>query len=558
MLGTKSRGGEERLMTGATGDKRHEYRGWWRQGLRLARSRTGKTGPPPDANELADQEDIGTKIRRFLGFRLIRATAPLRTIIRSGEPIPARAVLKSAKITEKYFYHQGISLNDSYEERQRPSGEIKLVLPYDGDQYFTRQANDDVTLARRHGADRDDALVGFLALSGYENTDLGSVLNLDENHGSYPIEMRLPAAQGSNETDPLLADKSSCVATIGYSPRDALRRAFPVHLEIKVDDPDNSDIPWPPPNSGDGLDSNIMRQVDFLPGLSLTVRVSLALPRKLANGAHATVKEVFIGWPTRTSLSSLELEVADSPHAFWYNPERADGGGLEWRGIPMSAAPDPGGGDLNYFRSPSMNLFIYKPGDLYYQETLSGQVEVAVNRLMSSTDARLFDATGRLCRRPACELESVISTTFSLTLDDAFTKRLRTPYQQMHFDEVILTSARVDDILTALRTRGFTVAKLPDLSSQPNGKMPSCWLTAERTLGPDKLTMLIYAAGKRYRTRRQRSVTGGIDYQTTIESGDLQLYVYGFLQGDSKTVVREMNALRRALRERFARLPARR
>jgi hypothetical protein len=467
-------------------------------------------------------------------------------------------VLKSAKIKERYFYHQEISLNDSYELRQRPSGEIKLVLPYDGDQYFTRQASDDVARARRHGADRDDALVGFLALSGYENTDLGSVLKLDENHGSYPIEMRLPAAQGPNEADPLLADKSSCVTTIEYAPQDALRRAFPVQLDIKVDDPDNADIPWPPPHISGGLNSNIMRQVDFLPGLSLIVNVRLAMPRKLADGARATVKEVFIGWPTRTSLSSLRLKVADKAQPFWYNPERADGGGLEWRDVPMSAGPEPGGGEVNYFHSAPMTLFISKPGDLYYQETLSGQVDVTVNRLLSRADARLFDATGRLCRRPACELESAISTTFSLTLDDAFTRRLRTPYQQMHFDEVILTSARVDDISTALRNRGFTVAAAPDRGSQPDGEAPSWWLKADRAQGPDKLTLLIYAAGKRYRTRRQRSVEGGIGYQTMIESGDLQLYVYGFLHGDSKTVVREMNALRRALRERFARLPARR
>jgi hypothetical protein len=70
--------------------------------------------------------------------------------------------------------------------------------------------------------------------------------------------------------------------------------------------------------------------------------------------------------------------------------------------------------------------------------------------------------------------------------------------------------------------------------------------------------MLIFVYGKRYRTRRQRQIDGGIEYQTTIESGDLQLYIYGFLRGDSETVVQEMNALRRALRERFDRLPARR
>jgi hypothetical protein len=488
----------------------------------------------------------------------MRATASLRTVVRSGEPIPARAVLESARIEERYFYHQQISLNDSFELRQPPEGEIKLVLPYDGDKYFTRQAYQDVVRARRHGADRGDVLVGFLALSGYEKTDLDSVLSLDEKHGSYPIEMRLPAAPGPDEAEPLLADDSSCAVTIDYEPRDESGQAFPVQLDIEVRDPDNADIPWPPGRITDGLDSNIMRQVDFLPDLSLFVRVRLNLPRKLAVGAHATVKDVFVDWPTRTSLSSLKLQVADQSHEFWYNPERADGGGLEWHDVPMMAAPEPEGGDIRFFRSEPMTLFISKPGDLYHQDTLSGQVDVTINRLLSGTDARLFDATGRLCRQPARELESVISTMFSLTLDDAFARRLRSPYQQMHFDEVILTGARLDDISTALRNRGFTVVAVRGRGAQTDGEAPSWWLTAERVQGPDKLSMLIYVSGKRYRTRRQRRIDGGMEYQTTIESGDLRLYIYGFLPGDSKTVVQEMNALRRALRERFDRLPARR
>jgi hypothetical protein len=491
----------------------------------------------------------------------MRATASLRTVVRSGEPIPARAVLKSARIEERYFYHQHISLNGSSEQREPPEGEIKLVLPYDGDKYFTRQAYQDVARARRHGADRDDTLVGFLSLNGYEKSDLDSVLSLNEKHGSYPIEMRLPEAPGPDDAEPLLADDSSCKVTIGYQPRDASSQAFPVQLDIELLDTDNSDIPWP---SGritkitGGLASNIMRQVEFLPDLSLRVDVSLNLPHELASGARAMVKEVFIDWPTRTSLSSLRLQVADERHQFWYNPERAEGGGLEWRDVPMTAAPVPEGGDVRFFRSAPMTLLISKPGDLYHQDTLSGQVDVTVNRLLSGADARIFDATGRLCRGPACELESVISTTFSLTLDDAFARRLRTPHQQMHFDEVILTSARVDDISTALRNRGFKVEKIAGSGAQPDGEASSWWLWAVRVQGPDQLSMLIYVSGKRYRTRRQRRIDGGIEYQTTIESGDLQLYVYGCLRGDSKSVVREMNALRRALRERFDRLPARR
>ena len=70
--------------------------------------------------------------------------------------------------------------------------------------------------------------------------------------------------------------------------------------------------------------------------------------------------------------------------------------------------------------------------------------------------------------------------------------------------------------------------------------------------------MLLCVEGRHYRTRRVRQVHDGMAHQTTVDSGDLELYVYGFLPADSETVVREMNALRRALRERFDRLPARR
>jgi hypothetical protein len=45
-------------------------------------------------------------------------------------------------------------------------------------------------------------------------------------------------------------------------------------------------------------------------------------------------------------------------------------------------------------------------------------------------------------------------------------------------------------------------------------------------------------------------------YRTAVDSGDLRIYVYGSLRAESKPVVREINALRRGLRERFDRLPA--
>jgi hypothetical protein len=272
-------------MTEAAGGRRRRLRDLWRRG-----SRVGTSGVPDDSDRTESSASLHGRFRRFLGFRLMRATTPLRTVIRSGEPIPARARLKSVRIEERYFYDQHISLNDSTELRQDPTGEIRMFLPYDGEKYFTRQAHEDVVRARNHGADRDAALVGFIALSDYGKTDLGSVLSLDEHHGSHPIEVRLPVTSGPNEIDPLLADDSSCLVTIDYKPRDQSEKAAPVRLDIEVQDPDNAEIPWPPKRSFDDFHSNIMRQVEFVPDLSLFVTVQLNLPRKLAAGAHATVR----------------------------------------------------------------------------------------------------------------------------------------------------------------------------------------------------------------------------------------------------------------------------
>ena len=492
----------------------------------------------------------------------MRASVPLRTVVKSGEPIRARARLESARIKERYYYYQQISLNPSSEPRKEPEGEIKLILPYDGEEYFTRQAHRDVQRARHHGAGREsDAHVGFLTFMAYESTDLGSRLNLDDKHGSVPIVVRLSAQAGPREPDPLLADNSSCVVSYDYRPGRGSGLIIPVHLDIALNDPDTAGIKGLPKFVYDGLDISIMRQVEFAPDLSLRMMVDLYMPRELADGAHVTVSEVFIGWRTRTSLRSLKLNVSGARHQLRYNPERGDGGGLEWRDVPMNAEPEPDGGDIRVFRSKPMVLSIPEPGDLYRQDTLDGAVEVTVDRLLSGTDARLFDATGKLCRPQGPELESVISTEFSLTLDDAFARRVRSPHQQMHFDEVIPSTARIDDIMTALRNRGFTVTSLPardatEAGSQPNANPDDWWLRAWRIHGPDTLAMLLYVAGKRHRTRRERQVHGGTAYNTTMDSGELQLYVYGFLPGDSVTVVHEMNALRRALRERFDRLPA--
>jgi len=507
----------------------------------------GQTGAPDDGL-------VG--IRRLLGLGLMRASGALRPVIRRGDPIWARARLEKAAIEERYYFRQEISLNPSHSVRRDPIGHVEFVLPLDGEKYFTRQAYGDASRAYGQGADRDvEAIVGFLGLTGHEKTDLSSMLELDERH-AFPIRAALPQATDAQQADPLLADRSQCVISRAYRPAQSVQ--VDAFIEIDIEDPDTSEIPLRPANANDR--TAIMRQIDFKPGLSLTMTVQLVVPTGLMDDAVPKVTGVFVGWPTRTSLQSLQLEIAGAPHAFRYNPERAGGGGLEWQDVPMTAEQisKSDGGD-RVFRSPRMVLSIPRPGELYRQERLSGEVEVTVDRLLSGTSARLFDSRGMRSQHPSLETRSVVTTEFSVLLEDAFARRTLSPSQQMHFDEVIPEEMRLDDIMTVLRIRGFEVEdlRLPGTTA-PEADSMRRWLGARRAHGPYSMSILLYVEGTRYQTRRERQVHGGMKYETSVDSGELRIYAIGWLPRDSEPVVREMNALRQDLHERFDRLPARR
>jgi hypothetical protein len=488
----------------------------------------------------------------------MRASAPLRNVP-SGEPIRARARLENARIEERYRYHQEISLNAAGGMSTEPEGNIKLVLPYDGDRYFTRQAHRDVIRGRHVSAvPATDALVGFLGLTGYENTNLDGLLNLRDTYGSVPIRVRLHPPPHPRDADLLVADSSACVISHDYQPGTRQLKVTPVLVDMHLDDPDTAEFSSAVVAADPGAAGlHIMRHVSFTPDLSLRMTVLLHVSRAMADGAHVEVSQVFMSWPTHTSLRSLVLRIGGQEHPLRYNPERESHegrkGGLEWSDVPMTPEPDPIGGEIRTFRSPEMDLSIPQPGDFYRETSSDGLVEVTIDRLLSGMDARLYDATGKLSGHQEPEVKSVISTEFSLILDDAFARRTLTPYQQLHFDEVIPSEMRIDDIITALRNRGFAVA------NPPSGLNPeSCWVFAERVHGPDTLRLDLYIKGQRYKTRRQRDVPGGASYRTEMDSGELRIYVYGALPRNSQPVVQEMNALRLALHERFDRLPARR
>jgi hypothetical protein len=456
--------------------------------------------------------------------------------------------VKRAQIRELYFYKQEISENAARYREKAPKGRIKLVLPYDGDRYFNRQARRDIEHARRPAT---EALIGYLVLTGFGHANLDGLLGEGLTYGSVPIRARIAGLADTTEPDPLIADRSACVISHDYVPDTGHFKVEPVDVDARLADPDDAGFSPTRVASDSAVQRlQIMRQVGFRPDLRLRMTVRLALPREQAEGAVAKVRQVFISWPTHTSLRSLRLIVGGKSHPIRYNPRRE---GLEWSDITMEPEDDPGAGELRTFVSPIMTLVIPQPGELYQEASLGGQVKVAVNRLLSGLDARLYDATGTLRGHPRVARQSLVSTKFDLTLDDAFARRILSPHQQLHFDEVIPAETRIDDIMMALKNLGFRVD-----DPWPDQGPENRWLFAERPEGPDMLKLVLYVEGKQHKSRRQRTVPGGMTYRTDLDSGELRIYAYGELARNSRPVVQEMNALREALRERFDRLPARR
>jgi hypothetical protein len=477
----------------------------------------------------------------------MRVSGPLRKSD-PGEALLARARVKRAQIRELYFYRQEISENAARYQEKAPKGRIKLVLPYDGDQYFSRQARRDIDDAHRPEA---EAMIGHLVLTGFEHANLDGLLDEGQTHGSVPIKVLISDLADPGEPDPLVADRSACVVSHNYVPDTEHFKVYPVDVDAWLSDPDDAGFSHIDVDRDfDGKRLQIMRQVGFLPELRLRMTVRLVIPREQATGARAKVRQVFISWPTHTSLRALRLKVGVMNHPIRYNPRRE---GLEWSDITMEPEADPGAGELLTFASPQMILVIPQPGELYQETSLSGQVKVTVNRLLSGLDARLYDATGTLRGQPRVARQSLVSTKFDLTLDDAFARRTLSPHQQLHFDEVIPAETRIDDVMMALKNLGFR-ADDPWPAQGPEKR----WLYAQRPEGPDLLQLVLYVEGKQHKSRRQRTVPGGMTYRTELDSGELRIYAYGWLARSSRPVVREMNALRVALRERFDRLPARR
>jgi hypothetical protein len=538
--------------------------------------------------------DSFSKIRTSAETRVKQALAQTRGRADDAGTAYARASLKRAEITESYFVEQEISVSPSEKlAAKRPTGRVELAVPYDGRDYFTRQARDDVSKGIAGRPQQEGkAVIGHLLLQAYAKTSLRATLDLPDRHGSVPIEVLLGDGAGDGDPDgldQLSADRRTCVTTYEFAPDDP--DVLPASLEIDLFDPDSLD-------SLDSLDlfrldlmseegrrnvddviSKLRQQVSFRNDLLLRIVVHLIVPTKPdlrdprppkpdLGDPRPIVARMAVGWPTITSLRTLSLHVGNglagngadvtfSEAPVRYNPVKRC---LEWEGVRMFARLRKRDDEDVHYESVAMLLSIQHPGELYKQEKLEARAEVEIpGYLLSGLTARLYDATGHLSGLQP-KLTTHVHAAATLMLDDAFARRDFSPSQHLFFDEIIPDEMRITDIKSSLEERKFKVWP-PGVKPLPGstGGTVKWFLVARRQEGPDTMDLWIYVEGRHFETVEETTAPGGGKINTTRrQTGDLQVFIRGTLARDSKELTHEMNALQRTLRERYGRVRQRR
>lgn len=473
--------------------------------------------------------------------------------------IYARAQVKSARLKETYSYRQEISRNPSLGSGKAPTGRLEVGLPFDGYQFFTRQASKDVEqqIGATFSPSKVDVVIGHLGLSKYGQTDLNDVLALSDHYGAFPLSLPVGGDVITN-ADHLCGDCHACLMSVDYSPH--WPDVVPIQIDMDLLDEDvlsqpSVEMSRPNPKRPSEVGAaQIAQQVNFRRNLMLIAQVKLDLgSRQAARGLKPRVSRMSIRWPAVTSFRNLHLFIGElDPHNevhITYNPLTQS---LEWPGIEMEAIERIGSSDEMQTYVSRIFLLIDQPAELYQQESLDGQIEVEIpGILLSGLQARLYDGCGNLRSDPGPELATCVKTHYKLILDDAFLQRTRSPYQHLHFDEVIPDPMRIVDIETTLADRGFRIGA--DDSRRLSDSPLKHFILARRPEGPDTVMLWLFIEGKRYETERQTQVPGGRTYTSIVESGELKMYIRGEFPGDSPVLIQEMNALQLALRDRFLR-----
>lgn len=348
--------------------------------------------------------------------------------------IYARVSPETIKLIETYYYEKYIDSNESLEEKEAPKGKIEVIIPYDGHKHFNPKAIQDVAQQINNSPLNGEvqALIGHLAISNYDKTDLENLLS--QNHQNQSVPLIIPVSDKTlTKIEQLSEDQHLCVIKFNYQP--TTPEFKPIYLEIQILDDYNYLSVWSSQEEkilwnflknprietannkdfvneiaeiiADQVKSGFGVQNDFLQGkLFIQIKVQLALPVEFKLLQLPRLKRLSIEWPTLTSFRNFDLQKIDDQNRFTknlvsnplniiYNPLNKS---LEW----IYRSSDVSRTELKQGNSESLNaqwqnyeikmlLGIIQPGELYQEANLQGEIEVEIPELLlSELQARFY------------------------------------------------------------------------------------------------------------------------------------------------------------------------
>lgn len=501
--------------------------------------------------------------------------------MKAEKAIYVRAIPETIELAETYFYEKEISLNSSSSrEKQKPYGEIKVVVPYDGCDYLKRQAIEDVQKQIGKNSDKTiKALIGYLAISKHEGTDLYDLLDSSRKYDSVPLEISLQT-KTIDGLESFNQDKTICALKHKYYPKSPNLEIVKIDVKVFDDDidlifDDDLNLINIPLQEINNLSNKIEQKVSgfsdnsskFKNKLIIQIDIQLAFPEGYNPEQKPKIDKISIQWPKITCLSNLTCIISseNNNQNLRYNPLKSR---LEWKNREEiniftkeeSLQPSNANQRIIYHNiDKPIFLVISSPGELYQQASLEGEIEIEIPEiLLSGLKARYykFDSQkiGLLANNYIRKNTRIISN-FELILDDVFQKRPRTISQELKFDKIFLDDECIRIIKSELEAQGFEnpSSHIIPITSNNEKKELKCLIRAWRSEGIEDMYLWIVARGKQLqiiRTAKQ----GDVEFKSQDESGELTLYLLGRFTGNNHTLLQRMNALQKELRKKFEKI----
>ena len=477
-------------------------------------------------------------------------------------PIFARVFPKSIKINEKYSYRATLNYTPQIEDESPPSGEIEILIPYDGERYYSRQAANDIKRQSARPTGDNQVRIGYLGLERYKDLKEPPKFNIAYDVATLDLNIHTQKLPAANELE---GNPHVCRMIYPYEPKSP--KLKPVWINIE---PEEENIgPFTPEELWQlfekaPLDANQRRSLEVVaqqlrqpnrlhhnlvfwlqPILNLNEPIGSANDKK-----PPTVTRVALKWPVTvahhhaTLTPNTQAKPGENNQGI-YNPEQS---AIEWRNLAMAWRQKSDKQGLHLYKTAKLKLMIEEPGELYQTPHIDGTIEIELPRTLSGFQVEHFGASGQRSEseRVTIEAKTKFTISFELDLEYLFAKQRFILHQHRHFPGMVLDNMRVDNIKRVLEQHGFTTrtqmlsahgAYRRDLivGYQTENRTPSwVWCLVE-----DEATFATH----------DKAIAREHNYHNQFETGHMDLYLRGSLQLDKDKYTSLLQDVQHRLKE---------